>query len=91
MTPKMGNSSITHVTFVQSFYVHWATIKHLVDQSNKFEAYDDLGLQNFVHHVNIKTDREEEVLDPLYVHSLFARWQQLATTKLITTQCLPIR
>ena len=24
-----GNSSVTHVTFVQFFYFHWATIKHL--------------------------------------------------------------
>ena len=44
----MGNSSVTHVTFFQFFYFHWATIKHLVDQSNKFKVYDDLGVQLYV-------------------------------------------
>ncbi len=44
----MGNSSVTHVTFVLFFYFHWATIKHLVDQSNKFKAYDHLGVQLYV-------------------------------------------
>ena len=43
-----GNSSVTHVTFFQCFYFHWATIKHLVDQANKFKAYDDLGVQLFI-------------------------------------------
>ena len=40
---SLGNSSVTHVTFFQFFYFHWATIKHLVDKSNKFKAYDDLA------------------------------------------------
>ena len=44
----MGNSSVTHVTFFQFFYFHQATIKHLVDQSNKFKAYDDLGVQFYI-------------------------------------------
>ena len=44
----MGNSSVTHFTFFQFFYFHWATIKHLVDQSNKFKAYDDLGVQLYI-------------------------------------------
>ena len=44
----MGNSSVTHVTFFQFFYFHWATIKHLVDKSNKFKAYDDLGMQLYI-------------------------------------------
>ena len=44
----MGNSSVTHVTFFILFYFHWATIKHLVDQSNKFKAYDDLGVQLYI-------------------------------------------
>ena len=43
-----GNSSVTHVTFFQFFYFHWATIKHLVDQSHKFKAYDDLGAQLYI-------------------------------------------
>ena len=43
-----GNSSVTHVTFFQFFYFHQATIKHLVDQSNKFKAYDDLGVQFYI-------------------------------------------
>ena len=30
------------------FYFHQATIKHLVDQSNKFKAYDDLGVQFYI-------------------------------------------
>ena len=47
--PKhLGNSSVTHVTFFQFFYFHQATIKHLVDQSNKFKAYDDLGVQFYI-------------------------------------------
>ena len=44
----MGNSSVTHVTFVQFFYFHWATIKHLDVQSNKFKAYDDLVVQLYI-------------------------------------------
>ncbi len=44
----MGNSSVTHVTFVQFFYFHWATIKHLDGQSNKFKAYDDVGVQLYI-------------------------------------------
>ena len=44
----MGNPSVTHVTFVQFFYFHWATIKHLDVQSNKFKAYDDLGVQLYI-------------------------------------------
>ena len=44
----VGNSSVTHVTFFQFFYFHQATIKHLVDQSNKFKAYDDLGVQFYI-------------------------------------------
>ena len=43
-----GNSSVTHVTFVQLFYFHWATIKHLDGQSNKFKACDDLGVQLYI-------------------------------------------
>ena len=45
---SMGNSSVTHVTFFQFFYFHQATIKHLVDQSNKFKAYYDLGVQFYI-------------------------------------------
>ena len=45
---QLGNSSVTHVTFFQFFYFHWATIKHLVDKSNKFKAYDDLGVQLYI-------------------------------------------
>ena len=48
LIPLLGNSSVTHVTFVQFFYFHCATIKHLVDQSNKFKAYDDLGVQLYI-------------------------------------------
>ena len=44
----MGNSSVTHVTFFQFFHFHQATIKHLVDQSNKFKANDDLGVQFYI-------------------------------------------
>ena len=43
-----GNSSVTHVTFFQFFYFHRATIKHLVVQSIKFKAYDDLGVQFYI-------------------------------------------
>ena len=35
--------------------------------------------------------RSEDFRDPLYVYSLFARWQQLVSTKIITIQCQPIR
>ena len=35
--------------------------------------------------------RSEGFRDPRYVYFLFARWHQLATTKLITSQCQPIR
>ena len=34
--------------------------------------------------------RSEDSRDPRNVYSLFARWQQLSTTKLITIQCQPI-
>ena len=44
----VGNSSVTRVTFVQFFDFHWATIKHLDVQSNKFKAYDDLGVQLYI-------------------------------------------
>ena len=30
------------------FLFHWATIKHLDGQSNKFKAYDDLGVQLYI-------------------------------------------
>ena len=33
----------------------------------------------------------EDFRNPSYVYSLFARWQLLATTKLTTIQCQPIR
>ena len=46
--PYMGNSSVTHVTFFQFLYFHWATIKYLVDQSNKSKAYDDLEVQFYI-------------------------------------------
>ena len=35
--------------------------------------------------------RSEYFQHPRHVYSLFARWHQLATTKLITIQCHPIR
>ena len=43
-----GNSSVTHVTFFQFLYFHRATIKYLVDQSNKSKAYDDLEVQFYI-------------------------------------------
>ena len=45
---ELDNSSVTHVTFFQFFYFYWATRKHLVDQSNKFKAYDELGVQLYI-------------------------------------------
>ena len=47
-TLYMGNSSVTHVTFFQFLYFHRATIKYLVDQSNKSKAYDDLEVQFYI-------------------------------------------
>ena len=41
-------SNVTDVTFFQFFYFHRATIKYLVDQSNKLKAYDDLGVQFYI-------------------------------------------